>query len=264
MTPLNADAIKDACMAVANHAPEVVLFETIESTNSWLVEQGGTLPEFTLCCTEQQTAGRGRRGKQWLTPVGGVTFSVQLRVPQPIARLAGFSLLTGAAVCRVLRRHQLADVMVKWPNDIYQQGRKLAGILIETGASEASGTVIVAGIGINYRQGAERSGIDQPNTDLYAALGGTPPDRSALIGQIAAELYLVAMQFDALAMQKLATNWSQYDFLHNQPISIIDAGSVKNGIARGIDNGGRLLVETPNGVTGLSSGEVSVRVDSQV
>jgi BirA family biotin operon repressor/biotin-[acetyl-CoA-carboxylase] ligase len=261
MKPLHADTIADACQSLANHAPEVVLFESIGSTNSWLVDHGSAHADFTLCCAEQQTAGRGRRGKTWLTPRGAITFSIQLRVPQPVSQLSGLSLLTGAAVCRVLRRQNLQDVMVKWPNDIYQRGHKLAGILIEVGASDEQGTVVVAGIGINYRQGAERRDIDQPNTDLHTACGGAPPDRSMLIGQIAAEWYKSATRFSPQAMQTLASDWAQFDFLHDRAVSILEAGDASKGIARGIDATGRLQVETAGGLLALSSGDVSIRAD---
>ncbi len=261
MKPLHADTIVDACQSLANHAPEVVLFETIGSTNSWLVEHGKAHADFTLCCTERQTAGRGRRGKTWLTPLGAITFSIQVRVPQPVALLSGFSLLTGASVCRVLRRQNLADVTVKWPNDIYHQGSKLAGILIEVGTSDSQSTVIVAGIGINYQQGDERRDIDQPSVDLHTALNGEPPQRSVLIGQIAAEVFNSALAFDRQAMQELAATWAQYDYLRDQSVSIIDGAQTRQGIARGIDVTGRLQIETPNGRVAVSSGEVSVRID---
>ena len=263
MKPLHADTIADACQSLANHAPEVVLFESIGSTNSWLVEHGSAHADFTLCCTDQQTAGRGRRGKTWLTPRGAITFSIQMRVPQPVAQLSGFSLFTGAAVCRVLRRQNL-DVMVKWPNDIYHQNSKLAGILIEVGTSDSQSTVVVAGIGINYQQGDERRDIDQPSVDLHSALNGAPPPRSVLIGQIAAEVFTGAMTFDRLAMHKMATDWAQYDYLHNRTVSIIDSAQTRRGIARGIDVSGRLQVDTPGGLVALSSGEVSVRPDDQM
>lgn len=259
--PLLPVLIARQCSAQTLPAPCVVVLDRVASTNTWLAEHGADYPAFTVCAAERQTGGRGRRGKQWHTPQGGVTFSIQMDVPVAIADISGLSLALGAACCRVLRDRLQIDALVKWPNDIYWQHSKLAGILIEIANTHSHHTRVIAGIGINYRRGAEQSKIDQASTDLAVASGATLPERSSLIGALVAEVYRSTRNFGPSEIAALAASWSQYDALANIGVQVLAGQASASGTARGIDEQGRLQVETDTGLESFGSGEVSVRAD---
>ena len=244
------------------------VLETVKSTNSWLMARCEKIPDaelaqtdLWLCATEHQTAGRGRRGKVWHSPWGGVTFSIGFTVPVAPSEVGGMSLLTGAAVCDCLRQWSVNQAMIKWPNDILIGDAKLVGILVEIVARGQSKTRLIVGIGVNYRRGAEQKEIDQASTDLHDQCGGTPPDRSVLIGHLAAEVYQRCCSGNVqISMANLSAEWPHYDAFADTMVELKSGSSPGvQGQARGIDSQGRLLLRTAEGMMQISSGEVSVR-----
>src|SRR3990167_256707 len=110
---------------------EVRVVERCNSTNTMLLEEKGS--GCVLLVAEEQTAGRGRRGRRWhSTPGAGLTFSLALRVKRPARELAGLSLAAGVALCKALRALGVARAALKWPNDLVVDGAKLGGLLVET------------------------------------------------------------------------------------------------------------------------------------
>ena len=259
--PLNASGIASICKATGCEI-DVHVFETIASTNTWLLEGEFDSP-VTLCAAEHQTVGRGRRGKTWHSPNSGVTFSLRFNRPESVERFNGLSLLTGAVLCDSLRAVGIADAMVKWPNDVLVDNAKLAGILIESKAATSTpGTCVVVGMGINYKRGDEAQLIEQASTDLSALCEHNElPDRSTLIAEIATRLVAIVAAADIPdAVRDLAGRWKNYDALAGADVcASVAGGESVVGNADGIDMSGGFRIKTSHGIRVFTSADVSVR-----
>ncbi len=239
------------------------LHTSIESTNTYLL-QSSEKSVVEICAAEVQTQGRGRRGKEWFTPMHGVTFSMKLTVPVPLMQIGGGSLVCGVALCDTFHKIGVARAAVKWPNDILVGDAKLAGILVEIAAHSEYSTTLVVGIGINYRAGPEQQKIDRQIIDLHRLYEGNPPDRSQLIGKICKRVHADLSEALPL-MPSFIDNWSKYDALAGQSVTVVQGspGSASadsvTGCAAGIDERGYLLVETDQGPRSFSSAEVTIK-----
>lgn len=141
------------------------IHEQIPSTNSYLselVHKGA--PSGVVCFAEQQTAGKGRRGRCWVSPYGNnVYVSILWRFQQGPAAISALSLAVGVAVIRTLKQYSIPGIGLKWPNDIYWRDKKLGGILIEVSGENQGPCAAVIGLGLNlYLSGEEAESIDQP------------------------------------------------------------------------------------------------------
>lgn len=264
LAPLDRSVIETYCRAAQCNI-ELHVLRTVESTNTWLLD-GEFDSAVTLCAAEHQTLGRGRRGKSWHSPDSGVTFSLRFNCPEPIVFFNGLSLLVGSELCDCLRAAGVSNAMVKWPNDVLVNGAKLAGILIESRAAvslsdaTATGSIIVIGIGINYRRGAETQLIEQASTDLVELCGADQlPDRSTLIASVATRLTALLSSDVPAKLAGLATRWGDYDALSDTHIVVSVAGQSETGLATGIDAEGGLQVQTDDGLRVFMSADVSVR-----
>ncbi len=235
----------------------------IDSTSSELLRQASAgAVAARVCLAEQQTAGRGRRGRAWASPFAASLYlSMLWPSPLPSARLSGMSLVTGLAILRVLYAHGVTEVGLKWPNDILWRGRKLVGILLEF-AGEANGPCqVVCGIGININMPAS-SDISQPWVDLQTILGGTIPSRNQLASDLVNELVLYYQRFERDGLLGFLDEWQRYDLCFGREIRVLQGAQALRGVASGIDAQGALLLELPDGrFQALHSGEVSVRLD---
>ncbi|MEM7259015.1 MAG: biotin--[acetyl-CoA-carboxylase] ligase, partial [Pseudomonadota bacterium] len=252
MTDLSSGVIESEATSRFTGDVSVRVLERVGSTNTWVKDfiAGTSLApgETLVCAAEHQTAGRGRRGRVWHSPWRGVTFTTAFGVSQPAHQLSGLSLLCGVAVCTVLRESGINGAAVKWPNDILIEQAKLAGILIEVIGVRANSAVIVAGIGVNYRRGHEAALIDQSSTDLYQLLGDSLPDRSVLIGAMVGELRRCCAGNIAESVAGLAPRWHDYDALRGKQVECTgDGAEPLTGTAVGIDQLGRLLIQTDSG-----------------
>jgi len=236
--PLNAREIAAICQATGCDI-DVRVLETVDSTNTWLLE--GDFPSpVTL----------------------GVTFSLRFNCSESVAQFNGLSLLVGAVLCDCLRAVGIEGAMVKWPNDVLVNNAKLAGILIESRAAASEiGTCIVVGMGINYKRGDEAQFIDQASTDLSALCGSIGlPDRSTLIAEVAVSLVDIVTSNVPDAVRNLATRWNSYDALTGVEVSASVAGGESVvGIAHGIDASGGFQIKTAGGIRVFTSADVSVR-----
>ena len=236
------------------------VLDRVESTNTWLLDRDFS-SGISLCAAEQQTVGRGRRGKTWYSPTGGVTFSLRFDRTESVAWFSGLSLLVGSVLCDTLRDFGVVDSMVKWPNDVLVQGSKLAGILVESRTAHSpKGTVLVVGMGVNYRLGGETRLIDQPSIDLSTLCGPDGlPDRSELIADIAGRLISAVSTDIPGSVSQLAGRWADYDALAGIDIVAAVAGENVEGRAAGIDKKGSLQIKTKHGLQSFNSADVTVR-----
>lgn len=227
------------------------------STNSLLLARAETgAPGGTVLISEQQTAGRGRRGRVWISAPGdSLTFSVLWRFA-PGTAPSGLSLAVGLAVARAISRLGAGEtaVQLKWPNDILLAGRKLGGILIELQPGAPNTAVI--GIGLNLRL------PDAMPEDIRLTAAALPPGISpneALAGILAA-LLSVLERFSVSGFASLREEWLRLHAFQDVPVRLLsDFDPPCDGICRGVDTDGALLFESAGGVGRVLSGEVSLR-----
>jgi len=262
---LDAKLIRASLPAtIANQVTQIDVFKSIDSTNQYLMEKSlGKSASGTVVLAETQTAGRGRRGKKWVSPFGrNLYLSVMWRFTQGPAQLACLSLVIAVAIVRVLHQMGIVEAGVKWPNDIYWRDKKLAGILLEMRGESDGPSVVVAGVGINVAMPLdEGQAIEQPWTDLESVLQASVK-RNELAANLISEIVSV---FNHLKddSQPLLDEWKQMDILKDNMVEVVLPDKVIHGRANGITEMGALRVLVDGKEMIYHSGEVSIRRDKE-
>jgi len=237
-----------------------------ESTSTLLLDRAALgAPSGSVIVADRQTAGRGSRGRQWLaSPEASLTFSVLWSFPDGIERLSGLSLAVGVAVIYALEACGATGITLKWPNDILYEDAKLGGILIEL-QSTADSAQAVIGIGLNLSL-PESVGEGRSFALPPAALDGIlipPPERHLLFAQLLIELAHVFDRFSSGGFAVLRDEWQRRHAWQDKPVRLLRDGKVeKEGICRGADINGALLVQTDNGIERCLSGDLTLRAIS--
>ncbi|HEX9434869.1 MAG TPA: biotin--[acetyl-CoA-carboxylase] ligase [Burkholderiales bacterium] len=240
--------------AVALPGIEVRVIERCTSTNTLLL--GDKTADGILLAAEEQTAGRGRRGRRWQSARGaGLTFSLARAVRRPVRELAGLSLVAGVAVARALRTLGVARAALKWPNDILVGSAKLGGILVETrGAGETLRAVI--GVGLNCRRDSSlvvRLGRQVAFLDEFMEV----KSRNAILEKIALALLESLEVFESKGLEPLRREWEAMDAHAGQRMRVrLADGRVVTGISAGLAEDGGLRLNTKRGVRAVRSGRV--------
>ncbi|MGZ4999010.1 MAG: bifunctional biotin--[acetyl-CoA-carboxylase] ligase/biotin operon repressor BirA [Methylomonas sp.] len=240
------------------------IHDAIHSTNSYLHELAGKGGESGLVCfAEYQSAGKGRRGRTWVSPFGqNIYLSILWRYQDGPAAIAGLSLALGVAVIRALRQMGLKDVGLKWPNDIYWQQRKLAGILVEVSGESSGPCHAVIGLGVNFYLSAEQAeNIGQPWTGLTSILGETAyARRNELAALLLNHLMPVIADFENQRLENYTGEWRSYDCMLGKNACLYVGDQAHEGTIAGIDDNGLLLLkDDEGGIRAFASGEVSFR-----
>jgi BirA family transcriptional regulator, biotin operon repressor / biotin---[acetyl-CoA-carboxylase] ligase len=237
------------------------IFDCIASTNSYLAEQakqGGI--SGSICLAEQQTAGKGRRGRHWVSPFGSnIYLSILWRFQVSPVAISGLSLVIGIAIIRTLKSIYHKDFQLKWPNDIYFGNKKLGGILVEvTGESEGPCTAVI-GLGLNlYLSAANAEPITQQWTDLSKITVENQLNRNMLVGILLEQLLTIIADFERNGITAYVDEWRSYDCLKDQSATLFVGQRCYAGTVRGINNQGLLMMEMTDGSTqAFASGEVS-------
>ena len=248
-----------AVLGPAGAGVSIRVVDACPSTNSALLDQPPedmTAPACFLI-TEAQTAGRGRRGRKWLSGAGqAITCSTAFEFALPLRHLSGLSLAVGVAAARALATLGARDVRLKWPNDLMIGEAKLGGILVETRATRGAIRVVV-GIGINH---AAQPGLGEKLrrtiTSVSDALDPLP-SRNLVAGTLLRELLAVIDAFAARGLDAVRTEWESLHAHtgHRMRVKLSD-GRALSGTAAGIDTDGALLLATASGLIPVSSGEV--------
>ena len=258
---LDAAAVR-AQLGAQAHLFRLELLDACASTNTLLLERArGGAPLGSVIACELQSAGRGRRGNNWQSGLGGsLTFSLLWRFAQGAAGLSGLSLAAGVAVARALAAAGVEDVQLKWPNDLLHAGRKLGGILIELHGDAAGPSAAVIGIGLNLRLPASlRDAIAQAVTDV-ASISNEVPQRNRLLAATLIELAQVLEQFAGHGFAPLRQEWTARHAHQGKAVTLSSGdGNKVAGRAAGVAEDGALLVETARGVERFVSGELSLR-----
>ncbi|MCG8392312.1 MAG: biotin--[acetyl-CoA-carboxylase] ligase [Pseudomonadales bacterium] len=233
-----------------------------ESTNSDALALTGPVRRPQVFVAECQLSGRGRRGRHWRSPfAANLYLSIRFPVVGGFSALGGLSLAVGAAVADALRSLDgNLPVTLKWPNDLWINGAKVGGVLIEL-AGEMDGQVdVVVGVGLNGRMTAlQAEGIDQRWTDLASELA-VMPHRTELAGAVLSALLDMLPVFSAQGFAAFVADFERYDAVKGKKVKVQSGDQILEGVAAGVSADGALKVETGEGLRELYGGEVSLRV----
>jgi BirA family biotin operon repressor/biotin-[acetyl-CoA-carboxylase] ligase len=237
--------------AIAVPGVEVRVLERCTSTNDLLLKQ--TIGEkAVLLAAEEQSAGRGRRGRRWHSAPGvGITFSLGRRVRRPVRELAALSLVAGVAVARALHALGVGAARLKWPNDLVVDGAKLGGILVET----RNGRHAVIGIGLNHRH---TPGLEARVRRKLAFIEQLAPvSRNRVIQAVGVALLDALERFEAQGLDALRADWEAMDAHAGQRLRVrLADGRMLSGVASGLARDGSLQLKTRTGVQTVRSGHV--------
>jgi BirA family transcriptional regulator, biotin operon repressor / biotin---[acetyl-CoA-carboxylase] ligase len=265
---LDAGTIQAALpAAVARSLGALEVHGELDSTSSELQRRGIAAGDLSVVLAETQTAGRGRRGRQWLSPPGlNLYLSCLKRFEHGFAALGGLSLAIGVIVLRALERLDIAGAALKWPNDVLavvdgRPGGKLGGILVELSGEYQGPCAAVVGIGLNLRlTPALHEQAGQPACDLATLAGGMPPDRNRVAAALIAALVEGLRQFEREGFAGFLADYARHDLLRDQPVHLSGSPGTFDGIGAGVDGHGALQVRMADGsVRRVDSADVTVR-----
>lgn len=243
-------------------ASPVLVQHITDSTNLQLMQMLHNITppvKGTVVVAEAQTAGRGRRGRPWYSPYGSnLYFSYYWRLEQGVQAAMGLSLVAGCALCSLLRREYQVAAQLKWPNDIYVNGRKIAGVLVELAGQADAACNVIIGIGLNIAlPETALQYIDQPYADLLQA-SGQPVDRNKLIVQLQSELTMALNTFELQGFKPFQQIFNQYDVFAKRLVNISGTAAA-SGICLGVDENGAILLDRDGKVQAFYGGELTLR-----
>ncbi len=239
------------------------LRETVDSTNAEalrLLQAGANAPFLVLA--EYQANGRGRRGRVWVSPPAqNIYYTLALKILTGSHGLAGLSLVVGLAVLKALRSVGVERAGVKWPNDIYADGVKIAGILLELTGDPADICHVIIGIGINVNMSPGIEKVDQPWTSVMTQIGALV-DRSELVNVLTESLHYYLSVHARDGFSSLRDEWQEHHIWHGRHCVLSTGTREVKGVVTGIDEQGalRLMVDEQKEQL-FSGGELSLRLN---
>ncbi len=253
--------------AIETHHPGTVgcqihYFEEVESTQNIarnLAAEGA--PHGTAVIAETQSAGRGRMGRGWHSPPGvNLYTTIILRPRLTMAEVPRLSLVAGVAAAEALEEVAPGIVQLKWPNDVWLNGRKSGGIIAEAVTDRAQRLdSVLLGIGLNLNLAKEDVPAEIRERAISVLIAtGHRCDRVAVANSLFTRLNI---RYDEIVTQGFAAvrpAWEGYSGLTGKRVTVVDAGTREEGIVKGIDSDGALLLETPRGIRRIIAGDVSL------
>lgn len=238
----------------------LTVLSVVDSTNTYLKSKHSAHQNGAACLAEAQTAGRGRQGRKWQSPFGASLYlSMYWTFSGGYQAIGGLSLMIGVAVVEALNRLGVEGLQLKWPNDIYLDGKKLGGVLVEVEGQIHDQSHCIVGVGLNIRLpdlvGDE---IDQPYTDL-AQHTTRLPDRNLLAAAVLDELQENLLRFEHEGLAVFLPRWEVLNLFKEKKIKMLCGPNHFEGVCRGVNKDGALLVQLPDGIKAFYGGEVSVR-----
>ncbi|KEX94326.1 bifunctional biotin--[acetyl-CoA-carboxylase] synthetase/biotin operon repressor [Pseudomonas umsongensis] len=238
----------------------VLVFDSIDSTNAEAlraIERHQAAPFLVLA--ERQTAGRGRRGRKWVSPFAeNVYYSLVLRVEGGMRQLEGLSLVVGLAVMQALRELGVPGVGLKWPNDVLVGQKKIAGILLELVGDPADVCHVVLGVGINVNMQMTDE-VDQQWTSMRLE-SGKAFDRNRLVAALGEMLHRYLARHQADGFSAIQAEWEQHHLWQGRAVSLIAGANQIDGEVLGIDSQGALRLKVGGVEKVFSGGELSLRL----
>ena len=254
---LNADEIT---LSSSICAGSIFISDTIDSTNAEalrLIDAGQAAPFLVL--SERQTAGRGRRGRKWVSPFAqNLYYSLVLRIDGGMRQLEGLSLVVGLAVMRALRDVGVHGSGLKWPNDVLVGSKKVAGILLELVGDPADVCHVVLGIGINANMQSAAE-VDQQWTSIQLETGRSV-DRNHLVAHLSQALQAYLERHRDSGFSVIRDEWEQNHLWQGKAVSLIAGVNQVDGIVLGIDDQGALRLDVNGVEKTYSGGELSLRL----
>ena len=253
---LNEQAIRDQLNNSLQALP-LRIFTSVDSTNRVLKESLGATNE--ICCAETQTAGRGRFGRSWYSPIAeNIYCSSRWHLDRN--EVSGLSLVVSLAICATLRDFGLAnDIRIKWPNDIVWQDKKLCGNLIEIITKNTDSMDVVIGIGLNVNSNTKEATAQTMSWCSLYDITGRYTDRNVLIAKMINQLHEHLIEWMKHGLSVFLAAWNDVDYLKNRFITVSQPNGTISGIEQGINEIGQLLViYTAGNEYALSSGEASL------
>ena len=241
----------------------VTVLECVDSTNQWVLDElrdGKAVP--FACFTEQQTAGRGRRGKAWVSSSNNIAMSFAWSFDVPVSELGVLSLATGVAVVQALKKIGIKQAMLKWPNDILVDDMKIAGILIETAKINDKKTSVVIGIGLNYNFEGLQPGVpDQAWIDVVSLLGAEPDGgRNQLAGLLLQQCMAMCGRMPHESNELIGEFQGRYDACaHREVCVLLESGEQLHGLACGVTPMGEIRIRIDDKERVFNSAEISLR-----
>lgn len=256
---LDIAAIATALGDLARRFDVDVLAECDSTNTRLMVRAEAGAPSGSVLVAERQTAGRGRRGRSWLSaPGASLTFSLLWRFPHGTS-LDGLSLAVGVALTRGLESFGIRGVALKWPNDVLLNGRKLAGVLIELAPGMRPEAAVI-GIGLNLRRPHDMPEEISATAAALHDVGIELPSPNVLLAQLLRALHEQLADFTRHGFGGARTAWLAHHAYADQTVSLLaDFAAPLEGICRGVDDDGALLLETAGGLRRIVSGDVTLR-----
>jgi BirA family biotin operon repressor/biotin-[acetyl-CoA-carboxylase] ligase len=236
-----------------------------DSTNNYLLERPKDNQHSSvanICLAEYQSNGRGRRGRQWISPYGSNLYlSVDWQFEGGVAALEGLSLAVGVVIARTLSVMSVVDVSLKWPNDILINNAKLGGILIDVRGDHAGPCHVVVGVGININMAGQDVDIDQLWIDLKSICGDV--SRNKLAANIIDELMALLTTFESIGLEPYMAQWQQLDAFSGKLVDVISGEHKISGICCGIAKNGALIIDVGGVKKQMHGGELSLRLSNE-
>lgn len=240
------------------------LFTAIDSTNTYLKHLTIDKPLLAICCAEVQTQGKGRFGRHWHSPFGeNIYLSTRWDFHCDLSKLAGLSLITSLAVLACIRElNPQPEILVKWPNDLVWNHKKLCGTLIEISAESNANAQVIIGIGLNVNSDTKDHPLpDKEWCSLFEIFGHTF-NRNTLIASLIVHLHRYIELFLNHGLEYFMDEWRAHDYLAGKTISVQQSVTSVTGLAKGISALGQLIVADESGLEHyLASGDASVKLD---
>ncbi|MDD1796373.1 bifunctional biotin--[acetyl-CoA-carboxylase] ligase/biotin operon repressor BirA [Enterovibrio makurazakiensis] len=259
--PSPLDLLEEQKLKDVLDAPAFSLIPVIGSTNQYLMDRVGQLVSGTACLAEYQQSGRGRRGRVWFSPFGANLYlSMYWRLDAGMAAAMGLSLVVGVSMAETLAKLGAKDVKVKWPNDLYWNDRKLAGILVEMTGQAGDAAHLVIGMGLNVAMSETVDAVDQNWANLKDTCHALP-DKNTLAAALINGVMDSLRQYEETGMAGFVAKWDKWDNFKGRSVKLLLGERIVEGIARGINEQGALLLETESGIAPYLGGEISLRAN---
>lgn len=249
----------DQTLLQQNSSSSIELIPVIDSTNQYLLDRVDNLESGSVCIAEYQAQGRGRRGKHWVSPFGSNLYlSMYWRLDAGMAAAMGLSLVVGVAIVEAMEKIGIEGIKLKWPNDLYFQDKKLAGILVEMSGQSGGAAHLVIGMGLNVSMSKRIEGIDQPWVSLSEVVEKVP-ERNTLATVLINAWQDALNDYEVHGMSGFVERWNRLDNFIGRPAKLILGKREIKGIVQGINPQGALLLKTDNGIESFIGGEISLR-----
>lgn len=246
---------------IVSNLGRVDVFAEIDSTNQYLLDHVPELEQGSVCLAEYQAAGRGRRGRKWVSPFGhNLYLSMYWNLSAGLGAAMGLSLAIGIATVEALEKLDIHGVKLKWPNDLYYQDKKLAGVLVELSGQTGGVADVVIGMGMNIAISEQDSqAITQPWTCVQDIVAERDIDRNQLASALIESWHQTLVEYEVSGLSSFLTRWQRLDNYFGRPVRLIMGEQQHQGVMKGINEQGAVLLENEQGTQAFFGGEISMR-----